>query len=177
MPGLAYDYKMTDWDGDGRIDILANLRRGGGIVFYKNIGSQKEPLFRSLQENDRIMAPERFGLGRYFDVLDIDQDGRMELVGFRKAQGQPSQFLTVFFNDGTNSAPQWKPVTATTATGDSILAPSDVNSAPRLTVGDWNNDGKPDLVVAIEHKNRNRPGRPPHSGRQSDGGVPRPGSV
>ena len=32
-PGLAYDYKLIDWDGDGLIDILANVRRGGFTSF------------------------------------------------------------------------------------------------------------------------------------------------
>ena len=164
LPGLAYDYKMTDWDGDGLIDILANVRRGGGIVFYKNIGSPKEPLFRSLQENDRILQPASVGLGRYFDAVDINQDGPMELIGYGKKHDGSSQALTVYFNDGDRLTPRWKPVVATTLTGDTIQAPEDVNDAPRLSVGDWNNDGKPDLVVAFEHRSQTVPAELPTLG-------------
>ncbi|MGB3589577.1 MAG: hypothetical protein WBA23_23730, partial [Tunicatimonas sp.] len=94
LPGLAYDYKLYDWDQDGLVDILANVRRGGGIVFYKNIGSAEEPLFRSLQENKRFVESEH--IGKYFDVIDVDQDGTVELITYAKNE-QTASVLTVLF--------------------------------------------------------------------------------
>ncbi len=164
LPGLAYDYKLVDWDGDGLIDILANVRRGGGIVFYKNVGSREAPLFRSLQENERIMQPGDYGLGRYFDVLDVDQDGKNELVGYGREEDRAAQVLTVFFTEGNHRQPRWKPVVVTSSEGGSIQAPDDVNDSPRLSVGDWNQDGKPDLVIGIEHKNKTVPPELPQLG-------------
>ncbi len=129
------------------VDILANIRRGGGIVFYKNIGSAEEPLFRSLQENQRIVESEH--IGQYFDVIDVDQDGTVELITYAK-NDQTANVLTVLFNEGDYQQPQWKPIIVTTPQGDSILAPDDVHDTPRLTVGDWNQDGKLDLIIGIE---------------------------
>ncbi len=86
LPGLANDYKMVDWDGDGLVDMLANLRRGRGIIFYKNIGTRTEPLFRSLEENPVLM--EKNGIGRFFDVIDVDGDGKRELIAFESQVGE-----------------------------------------------------------------------------------------
>ncbi len=171
LPGLAYDYKLIDWDRDGLVDILASVRRGGGIVFYKNVGSREEPLFLSLQENERIMQPGDFGLGRYFNVLDVDQDGKNELIGYGREEDRAAQVLTVYFDEGKEHSPRWKPVVVTTSQGDAIKAPEDVNSAPRLSVGDWNHDGKPDLVVAFEHQDKTVPADLPTTGNSRMAGF------
>ena len=152
LPGLAYAYKLHDWDGDGRIDLLANLRRGGGIVFYRNVGSEKEPTFRSLQENE-VLLP-RGDMGRYFDFIDLEDDGQTALVAFdygRRGLRTGGGPLAVYFNDGSPEAPRWRKVYARSPSGDSLFAAHDVHNAPRVEVVDWDGDGLEDLILGYEH--------------------------
>ena len=74
LPGVAMDYKLVDWDQDGRPDLLATVRRGKGLVWYRNVGSPREPRFRSLEENQVLLPGDR--IGSYFEVIDFDGDAR-----------------------------------------------------------------------------------------------------
>ena len=167
LPGLAYDYKLYDWDEDGLVDILANVRRGGGIVFYKNVGNQQEPMFRMLKENEMIM--DRGRLGRYFDVMDVDGDGKVELLGYEGQNdisklGEASLVLSVYFNQGSKEKPEWVQKYAAGIDGERLEAPKDVWNAPRLSVADWDNDGKQDLIIGVEHINETVPEGLPQQG-------------
>ena len=167
LPGLAYDYKLVDWNQDGLVDILANLRRGGGVVFYKNVGTRQQPLYRSLQENQRLM--DKGQLGRYFDVIDIDRDGTYELLGF-EGQNNISKLsdevvtLNLYVNRGSPEQPEWKQIPVVQPNGKPIAAPADVWNAPRLYVADWDSDGKEDLIIGYESVNETVPPEVPQMG-------------
>ena len=154
LPGFAYDYALTDWDGDGRTDLLAHVRRGGGLVFYRNVGTADRPRFRSLREN-RVLLGSDAPLGRFFAVADLTGDGRRELVGF-DSQGPAKNFgkvavpLRVYFDRGTPLDPRWEPVAAVHPGGSPVLSPRDVKDAPTLTAADWDGDGRVDLILGLQ---------------------------
>ena len=167
LPGLAYDYKLVDWDQDGLVDILVNIRRGGGIIFYKNVGTAQQPLYRSLQENSRLMARDQ--LGRYFDVINLNQDDTYELIGFEGQNdisklGNATLTLHLYLNEGNRDQPEWKKIPVVQPNGQPIVAPEDVWNAPRLSVADWDDDGKEDLIIGYESVNETVPPEIPQIG-------------
>ena len=113
-------------------------------------------------------------MGRYFDIIDVDQDGKAELISYGRETAGAARVLTVYFNAGSTQTPQWRPVVVTTPPGNPIPAPNDVNDAPRLSVGDWNHDGKPDLIIGIEHKNKTVPPELPTLGGSRMAGFRNP---
>lgn len=45
--GSSSDVFVTDWNGDGKKDMLVGVFAWGRICFYKNIGSNSNPKFSS----------------------------------------------------------------------------------------------------------------------------------
>lgn len=43
--GVIADPFMVDWDGDGLNDLLVGQFSPGKVSFYKNIGSNQDPVF------------------------------------------------------------------------------------------------------------------------------------
>ena len=137
------------------------------MVFYKNVGTRQQPLYRSLQENQRLM--DKGQLGRYFDVIDIDRDGTYELLGF-EGQNDISKLsdevvtLNLYVNRGSPEQPEWKQIPVVQPNGKPIAAPADVWNAPRLYVADWDSDGKEDLIIGYESVNETVPPEVPQMG-------------
>ncbi len=163
LPALGYSHTLVDWDGDGLTDLLVKLRRGGGLVFYKNVGTEKEARFLSLHENRRL-ADGDFG-DKYLDAIDVNGDGKMELAMFqaypessRETEGSNLR-LIVYFNDGSQLEPAWRPVEVLIEGTSERLEPDAVRlESPRLRAADWNGDGKTDLIFGWERATDINPG-------------------
>ena len=156
-------WQPTDWDGDGRIDLLVGVSdwrdygwddafdsngrwtRGplhGYVYFHRNIGTNAEPKYA-----DPIMLTAG---NNPLDVYGspapsaVDWFGRgvLDLVA-----GSFIDYLTVFRNTGTRTAPSL-------AAGETIAA----NGKPlhmdlcmiQPRVVDWFSDGRPSLLIAEE---------------------------
>lgn len=65
---------FTDWDGDGRLDLLLNARN---VEFWRNVGTGDEAVFR----NCGLVAPKRLaGHTSSPTVVDWNRDGKPELL-------------------------------------------------------------------------------------------------
>ena len=60
---------------------------------------------------------------------------------------------SLYLNEGSRDQPEWKKILVVQPNGQPIVAPEDVWNAPRLSVADWDDDGKEDLIIGYESVN------------------------
>ncbi|MCM8538075.1 MAG: VCBS repeat-containing protein [Lentisphaeraceae bacterium] len=154
LPGLAYDYKLMDWDKDGLLDLIAILRRGYGLVVYKNIGTAENPLFRSLHENQVLLRDRYLGRGFAYTVNAKDQ---VTFFCFEYVDKETSKFkkpvrLKAFINTGSREKPTFKKVDVLNSKGAPWLSPEQVVSTPAMDSYDWDGDGKNDLIISVSKR-------------------------
>jgi len=148
---MTSDYAFTDWDGDGRIDLLT-LPQGYSLVLHRNIGTPADPLFENGWADPCTILDFDKRLGRYFSLMDFDGDGRQEIVSFQRHAGiheigKRELPLHLFLNVGTAERPTWKVVTARDSRNEVYRHPADVWMCPTIDAADWDGDGKEDLIV------------------------------
>jgi hypothetical protein len=141
---------VTDWNGDGRKDLLVGFQPAGIVALFLNSGTAAQPLFTNvanIQYYDptngwqNVVHPSPGNCGAPSPwVCDYDGDGKLDLlVGDGK-------YGTVWFYRNTNPA----------ANGAPILAPGvrlqvsgtnlTVSSRATPYVYDWDGDGLRDLL-------------------------------
>jgi hypothetical protein len=134
---------VTDWNGDGRKDLLAGYRTTDKIALYLNVGSDANPVFTTFTN---LQAG---GVDIYVEgapscgapapwVEDLDGDGRRDLLVGSGKTGQ----VYFYRNTNTDAAPiLMAGVLLMTGT-------TPVNVAYRATphVHDWDQDGLNDLL-------------------------------
>ncbi|MBM4077877.1 MAG: VCBS repeat-containing protein, partial [Planctomycetes bacterium] len=144
--------ESVDWNGDGRLDLLAGGYITGRIFYFENQGRDENgiPILADhgpleadgtiLNVGDWAAAPS---------VADFDGDGDLDLISGNMPISDvggdslnPSTFLIYFENVGRRDQPQLKR-REFPKSGD---FPSAILGTPRAT--DWNDDGLLDLVVS-----------------------------
>jgi hypothetical protein len=80
---------VADWDGDGRLDLIVGAD-DGSVVWYRNVGSAKEPKLEAAGQlvgkspvgwgGDDKRGPRDWGLRVKPCVFDWDGDGRPDLL-------------------------------------------------------------------------------------------------
>lgn len=162
---------MVDWNGDGKIDLLlANARSGtnsdfGTIMYYKNVGTKKEPLFSYVEELKTTEGKKIGGVKLSIDYGDVDGDTIKDLV-VSCYDGK----LKLYKNSGINTAPIFKGHKKITLWGDNvgdhfvyyqlqskeqILALAATNKywfhmskeVCNVTITDYNRDGTNELMI------------------------------
>jgi tetratricopeptide (TPR) repeat protein len=136
-----------DLNGDGRIDLVVTNFYNEGTTYFQNLG---QGLFADRSEAIGIHAPSRFLLGFGVALLDVNNDGRLDLVS---ANGH--------VNDGRPSYPWKMPAQLLLGqfrgrmldAGKSAGAPFGIERLGRgLAAGDLDNDGRIDVLLQSQNE-------------------------
>jgi hypothetical protein len=136
--GAFVDGPVTcvDWDGDGRLDLLAS-GSGGRILFHRNRGADRSLSAIALADGVALQANGaeiQLRLPRV-DAADIDADGDLDLF-----VGTDDGRVHLFENRGTRNEPRL-------ATGRIVVFFGYLDARTGVRVFDWDGDGRLDLVA------------------------------
>ena len=146
----------ADWDGDGRMDIIA-VEEDGRAVWIRNTGRKNAgtlvfdaPYFFR-QKRDKM----KFGILNTPFVCDLDGDGDQDIV-----TGNSAGYVAFVENlSGANAAtPRWEAPRLLEADGAPIRLMAGYNGSVQgpceskwgyscLSVADWDGDGKLDIML------------------------------
>jgi FG-GAP-like repeat len=134
---------VTDWNGDGKKDLLVGYQLAGKIALYLNLGTDAQPCFTNhtnLKTGDGsdIYHPSS-GCGAPAPwVCDFDGDGKRDLLVGAGSDG------TVWFyrNTNTDAAPILAPGVQLKTGANNLTV--GIRATPCVT--DWDEDGLNDLL-------------------------------
>lgn len=144
---------LADWNGDGLRDLLMGHSRKE-ILLYLNFGTAAAPEFG--QPGLIKPAEGSFPSRPSPLVIDWDKDGLNDLL-----VGSDDGKIYFFPNRGSKENPRLVADGPLEAGGKVIRE----GSRARITVTDWNNDGKPDILLGDFYS-----GSPGEGGQRSMGG-------
>jgi len=130
--------RAVDWNRDGKTDLV--IGAGGYVWLHTNVGTAAEPAFAPGVKVQAAGADIYAGTGSSpITLADMTGDGVADLV-----LADSSSKLRVYRNTaGSNAAPVYAAyVTVKNAGGTDFVLPD-----RRFDLGDWDGDGKPDLVT------------------------------
>ncbi|MEO6455101.1 MAG: FG-GAP-like repeat-containing protein [Ginsengibacter sp.] len=126
-----YDIAIGDVDGDGKPDIAVVNATGNTVSLYRNTGTTGTISFAPKVDFNTPLFPQHLVL------VDFDGDGKYDIAVTNKFSYSFSIFRNTSSPGNISFAPR---VDQTCGSG---------NEPTGITVGDMNNDNKPDLMIVI----------------------------
>ncbi len=117
---------VADLDGDDLPDVIGSARNGHQVAWWRNKGGNPIQWEKQVIRNNYTYAHE-------VKAYDLDQDGDMDVIGC----SSDLHLISWWRNDG-GSPISWTEFTI----GE------DVSMAKSIDIGDFDSDGKPDVVGA-----------------------------
>ena len=148
QPLMGY-YSKINWadaDGDGLKDLLVGqtCNNKNHIVMYRNVGTVDKP---ELAKPKEMALPNNSTSRPSPCMADLDGDGRPDMIC-----GTDGKDILFFKNTGKDKKPKWKKPEKLALKGKGF----DNGYRRRLTVTDWNEDGKADLLIGDFYSGSNR---------------------
>jgi hypothetical protein len=136
---------FVDMDNDGDLDLMATDLYGSGVYFVPNTGSASVPVFGFPQ-------PQPFGLTDtnmfYCGYTDLDNDGDIDVLGYRFDYYGASSGFYYFQNTGTRTKPKYAlGVRLKADTGKYLTMDLEMITPTAI---DWDKDGDLDLICGDE---------------------------
>ncbi|MCO8277493.1 VCBS repeat-containing protein [Actinoplanes sp. TRM 88003] len=133
--GERSTFSMTDWNGDGQLDLAAlqNSGTASGRAELRVLDGA------SFYQRDILATATSLAAGddrRTFSATDWNNDGRLDLAVVQKSDANGAEMRIL---DGASNFAQDLQPPAT--------VPGPVDDRHDLTITDWNGDGKVDLVA------------------------------
>jgi hypothetical protein len=116
----AFSIASGDFNNDGKLDIAVTGDNGFTIWLGNGDGTFQKPIFVSTALSDALA------------VADFNHDGNLDIVVANADQNPNTVSVYLGNGDGTFKAP---------------IKSNTTGSSGFIAVGDFNNDGKPDIVV------------------------------
>jgi hypothetical protein len=145
-PGSIATAFAVDWDSDGRLDlVLGNVM--GEVHLARNVSSGGKLCFEQPQKID-LADPREDKRDSGPVAADWDGDGRFDLV-----VGMEDGSVCWFHNTGELGRPSFSagkclvPASPLAARTDDARGPHDCGQRTKVCVADYNDDGRPDLLV------------------------------
>ncbi|MEM1182553.1 MAG: FG-GAP-like repeat-containing protein [Acidobacteriota bacterium] len=126
--GGATGVRFCDLDRDGDLDLVASAQDDDELSWFENDGSPTDG------EWPKHIIVNDFGAPRYFDCLDMDGDGDLDVT----AAGFDEDRILVLVNDGSPDDGGWLV--------DTLLG--NINSPVQAAFADLDNDGQVDVVAS-----------------------------
>ncbi len=125
---------VTDWNDDGKLDLVMGRKWDGGVRWYENDGTTTAPdLIGPIRVMDSSLILKVPGDESSVAVGDLNGDGRKDLL-----VGSANGHLYFYANHGTDADPMFD---------NYVVLPMSVSGNARPVIADVNGDGIPDLLV------------------------------
>ena len=143
--------KFTDIDGDGLIDMFvanffaykAVLSKESRIAYYKNTGSENQPVFTFVDSDFQNFSSLNVGLRMVPAFGDLNGDSKEDLI-----MGLEDGTLAYFENTSTGPSPSFAAPIINYKDNNNIVIQNGLYAAPQLF--DLNKDGLLDLIIGIK---------------------------